>query len=182
MMIASVRTICRATLMASALVLAVGPGVASAQAPTDRRLPGATQRTELAGPRFGLTFLSSGIVDTLAERDIDAGAVITQFGWQFEKQYLGTGAGAVPMTELVVLVGGLEQGIVLPSATFLVGLRSAKGTEFGIGPNATPAGIALAVAAGVTLRRESVNIPINFAIVPSASGVRVSVLTGWTMR
>jgi hypothetical protein len=27
-----------------------------------------------------------------------------------------------------------------------------------------------------------VNVPINFAMVPSAAGVRVTVLTGFTMR
>ena len=181
-MLCSLRTLCRSSFIGTALMLTVSPAVASAQAAGDRRVPSATTRMELAGPRFGLTFLSAGIVNKLAERDIDVGAVITQFGWQFEKQFLGAGEGTVPVTEFVILVGGLEQGLFLPSATWLVGLRSLKGTEFGIGPNVTPAGAALAVAVGTTLRRESVNIPINVAIVPSASGVRVSVLTGWTMR
>ena len=181
-MLCSVRTLRRASLVGAALILAVGPSIASAQAAVDPRLPGATTRMKLAGPRFGITFLSAGIVDKLAARSIDAAPVITQFGWQFERQFLGAGEGTAPVTEFVILVGGLEQGLFLPSATWLVGLRSVKGTEFGIGPNITPAGIALAIAVGTTLRRESVNIPINVALVPSASGVRLSVLTGWTMR
>ena len=175
-------TICRLSLVGAVLLLVAGPAIASAQAAPDPRLPSATTRMQLAGPRFGITFLSAGIVDKLAERSIDAAPVITQFGWQFERQFLGAGTGTAPITEVVLLVGGLEQGLVLPSATWLVGLRSATGREFGIGPNVTPAGIALAIVGGTTLRRESVNIPINVAIVPSASGVRLSVLTGWTMR
>jgi hypothetical protein len=54
--------------------------------------------------------------------------------------------------------------------------------EFGIGPNATPAGLALAVAAGVTYSTGALNVPINVAVVPSKAGVRVSVLTGFNMR
>jgi hypothetical protein len=46
----------------------------------------------------------------------------------------------------------------------------------------TPAGVALAAAAGVTFRSGALNVPVNLAIVPSKSGVRVSVLTGFNMR
>jgi hypothetical protein len=42
--------------------------------------------------------------------------------------------------------------------------------------------VALVVAAGVTMRTETFNIPLNVAIVPSKAGTRVSVLTGFNMR
>ena len=70
----------------------------------------------------------------------------------------------------------------LPSLSWLDGLRSRAGTEIGVGPNVTPAGVALAFAAGVTIRQSTLNVPINLAVVPSKSGVRMSLLTGFTMR
>ena len=76
----------------------------------------------------------------------------------------------------------LDQGVVLPSGTWLMGLRTKDGAEFGVGPNVTPAGVALAVAAGVSFRAGVLNVPMNFAVVPSKQGVRVSMLTGFTLR
>ena len=41
----------------------------------------------LSGPRYGVTTLSEGIVEKLAaERNIIIEPMISQFGWQFEKQ------------------------------------------------------------------------------------------------
>lgn len=62
------------------------------------------------------------------------------------------------------------------------GLRTRDGAEFGIGPNISPAGVALAMAAGVTFRAGVLNISMNFAVVPSKEGMRVSLLTGFTLR
>jgi hypothetical protein len=63
-----------------------------------------------------------------------------------------------------------------------VGLRTRDGAEFGVGPNITPAGVALAFAAGVTIRSGFINVPMNVAVVPSKAGTRVSFLTGFNMR
>jgi hypothetical protein len=136
----------------------------------------------LAGPRFGVTSLSDGVVRTLQERSIDVRPLITQIGWQFERQFYSTDSGVAALNEWVVLAGGTEQGVVLPSLTWLVGLRTREGTEFGVGPNVTPAGVGLAFAAGVTLRAGILNVPVNIAVVPSKVGTRISVLTGFTLR
>jgi hypothetical protein len=64
---------------------------------------------------------------------------ISQFGWQFEKQFYNRNGGIAAVNELVFLLGGLEQGVALPSLSWMVGLRSPTGLEFGIGPNITPA-------------------------------------------
>jgi hypothetical protein len=136
----------------------------------------------LSGPRFGVTVLDRGVLDRLEERAITVRPVISQFGWQLEKQFFSASSGLTALNEWVVLIGGLEQGVALPSATWMVGIRTSSGTEFGVGPNITPAGLALALAAGITYRAGPVNVPINFAMVPSAAGVRVTVLTGFTMR
>jgi hypothetical protein len=144
--------------------------------------PAPVRSVNLSGPRFGFTSLSQGIVDKLAERDIVVRSGITQFGWQFEKQFYSKAGGIAAVNEFVFLLGGLEQGEALPSVSWMVGLRSPTGLEFGIGPNITPAGVALAVAAGVTFRSGSLNVPVTFAVVPSKEGMRVSMLTGFNFR
>jgi len=144
--------------------------------------PGFTKTVNLSGPRFGLTALSTGVVDELHKRSIDVGSNISQFGWQFERQFYSRGSGVAAVNEWVVLLGGLDQGVALPSLSWMVGLRTRDGAEFGIGPNITPAGVALAVAGGVTFRAGTLNVPMNVAVVPSKVGTRISVLTGFNMR
>ena len=145
-------------------------------------LPPVARAVSLEGPRVGFTSLSPGVVETLKENSIAIRPLITQFGWQFEKQFYNPGTGLAAVSEWVVLLGGLEQGVVVPSLNWMVGLRTREGAEFGIGPNLTPAGAALAIAAGVTFRTGALNIPMNVAVVPSKSGVRVSVLSGFNFR
>jgi hypothetical protein len=136
----------------------------------------------LSGPRLGATFLSPGVADKLRDNQIDAGWALSQFGWQFEKRIKTGPSGLSAVNEWVFLAGGLEQGIVIPSVSWLVGLRTGSGVEFGLGPNVTPAGVALAMAGGVTVSKGALNVPFNIAVVPSRAGVRVSVLTGFNMR
>jgi hypothetical protein len=145
-------------------------------------VPPIARTVSLAGPRIGMTVLSPGVVDKLRERGVEVGPVITQFGWQIEKQFFSTNSGLTAVTEWVGLLGGLEESVAIPSLTWMVGLRTRSGAEFGVGPNITPAGAALAVAAGVTFRAGVLNVPINVAYVPSKAGPRVSVLTGFNLR
>ena len=177
----------------SATALAVGVALAAAALLPSARaaaqdpeapvhVPPRTDNVSLSGPRFGVTYLSDGIVEYLADNEIDVSGMVTQFGWQFEKQFYAGAGGPTAVTEWVLLVGGLEQGAFLPSLSWLVGLRTERGAELGVGPNITPAGAALAMAAGVTMRMGALNIPINLAVVPSKRGMRVSVLTGFSMR
>ena len=171
----------------AAMRLAVGAAFAllagSTPALAQTSTPPVRGPVKLSGPRFGATVLSDGVLRKLRdEDDVDVNSVVTQFGWQFEKRFEGTGSGLTPVSEWVFLLGGLEQGTVLPSLSWLVGLRTRAGAEFGVGPNITPVGAALAVAAGMTFRSGALNIPLNVAVVPSKAGVRVSVLTGFNMR
>ena len=137
-------------------------------------LPPVAQTADLSGPRFGFTLLSDGVVDALAARHIIVRPAITQFGWQIEKQFFTRASGATMVTEWVGLVGGLDQNVVLPSLSWIVGLRTRDGAEFGIGPNVTPAGTAIVFATGMTFRAGAVNVPVNVAVVPSKSGTRVT--------
>jgi hypothetical protein len=149
---------------------------------TAHDLPPFAKTASLAGPRFGFTFLSDSMVDKLHAEDISVKNGISQFGWQFERQFYSKQGGPTVLNEWVVLAGGLDQGVILPSLNWLVGVRTHDGAEFGIGPNVTPAGVALTIAAGVTFRAGVLNVPMNFAVVPSKDGMRVSLLTGFTLR
>jgi hypothetical protein len=167
-------TVAAATLLviSHAAILAAQPG----------GVPPRTERIKLSGPRFGITYLGGGIVDSLKAVEIDVSPVITQFGWQWEKQFRSGGSGPTAVSEWVLLVGGLEQGAFLPSLSWLVGVRTLGGTELGVGPNLGPAGFALAFAGGITRRSGSLNLPINISVVPSRVGTRLSILGGFTMR
>lgn len=144
--------------------------------------PRATREVDLSGPRFGLTMLGARTIDKLKERNIAVGPMISQFGWQFERRLYTNGDGVTALTEWIPLISGLEQGVALPSLNWLVGVRSAQGFEFGIGPNITPVGVGLVVAGGVTVRSGALNIPLNFAVASSRSGPRVSIMTGFNLR
>ena len=150
---------------------------------TADRPRGVTDTIDMTGPRFGFTMLNQASVDTLMEKkNISVRPMISQFGWQFEHRLYTNGDGITMLTEWIPLLSGLDQGVALPSLNWLTGLRSAGGTEFGIGPNITPAGTALVFATGMTFRTAAVNVPVNVAVVPSKSGTRVSVMTGFSLR
>jgi hypothetical protein len=144
--------------------------------------PPPARSISLAGPRFGITTLSPGVVNALASEAVYVKPVISQFGWQVERQFFATGSGLAVLNEWVGLLGGLDQGYAVPSVSWMVGVRSSEGLEVGLGPNVTPHGAALALAAGVTVRAGVVNVPLNVAIVPSQAGMRVSMLAGFTLR
>jgi hypothetical protein len=65
--------------------------------------------------------------------------------------------------------------------TWIVGVRTPGNFEFGVGPNATPAGVALAVSTGMTFRTGALYIPVNLALVPGRVGTRASLLTGFNL-
>jgi hypothetical protein len=156
--------------------------VTSARAQSVIEPPPLAKTVNLSGPRFGMTALGPGVVEELKKRSITVGSNVSQFGWQFEKEFYAKGSGLAAVNEWVVLVGGLEQGVVLPSVSWLVGLRTREGAEFGIGPNITPVGVSLVLAAGVTMRAGTLNVPLNVAVVPSKVGTRVSVMSGFNLR
>ena len=136
----------------------------------------------LDGPRLGFTILSPGVVNKAHDNGVDISSVITQFGWQFESRLFRLPNGLSGLAELVPLVGGLEQGQFLPSISGLLGVRGAKGFEFGVGPNLTPLGASLVLAMGASIQSNGINFPINLAVVPGKDGTRVSLLMGFNVR
>jgi hypothetical protein len=181
----TLKTLMAAAIMSGAIVsgLLGTATTAWSQTPSQMQIPPrATREIDLSGPRFGLTLLSPGTVKALGEREITVGQMVSQFGWQFERRLYTSNDGVTALMEWVPLISGLEQGVALPSLNWLAGIRTASGVEFGIGPNITPVGVGLVVAAGVTVRSGALNVPLNVALASSSSGLRVSVMTGFNIR
>jgi hypothetical protein len=168
------------SLPLTALLVVIATVAFSAPA-LSQTIPPAAKTVSLDGPRVGVTFLTDGVIEKLKERDLEVGPTLSQFGWQFEKQFYN-GSGVTAVTEWVALAGGLDQGVLIPSLSWMVGVRTRDGAEFGVGPNITPAGTALVIAAGHTFRSGVLNVPVNVAVIPSKSGLRVSLLTGFNLR
>lgn len=162
------------------------PATASGPPPTGRPVVGddlsPNDHVRLGGPRLGFTVLTGGAARR-ADTRFGINPFLTQFGWQFETRLFRLPNGTAGLFEFVPLIGGLEQGKFLPSINALLGVRGAKGAEIGIGPNVTPVGVGIALAAGTTFRTASgVNFPVTAAVVPGQGGVRVSLLVGFTTR
>jgi len=179
------------------LTLALGLGLLTANA----------QIEKLAGPRLGLTFIGPGPVadflhdgfDFDDDRDGKHGstgsAFTTQYGWQWESRFADGGGDVVGIVEWIVLVAGMEQGMFLPSATSVIGARTSKGLEFGVGPNLSLSGIGMVFGVGYNFKSGNLNLPVNLAFMPGRnltgtsngeeydynSGARISIMIGFNM-
>jgi len=147
------------------LTLALGLGLLTANA----------QIEKLAGPRLGFTFISAGpIADVLNEgfdNDIEmngstGGAFTTLYGWQWESRFADGGGQIVGIVEWIVLVGGMEKGLFLPSASSIIGARMDNGLEFGVGPNLSLSGIGMVFGLGYNFKSGNLNLPINISVIP----------------
>jgi hypothetical protein len=96
-------------------------------------------RLNLSGPRLGTIFFTGDYARTIqlpeSQGGIDAVPLMFQFGYQFETSYLNQG-GLQALFEFIPMITGLDQGQIIPSCSFLHGLRSNRnGFEFAFGPN-----------------------------------------------
>ncbi len=165
-------------LRVGALLLALAAPLAAQQAPDTVPV---LQHLELAGPRIGMLYASGPRAEArLAERNLEP--FMSLFGWQFEQVVRPQAGGPMLVVEEVVLVAGLDQGVALPSASLLMGVRLPGGLEFGMGPNVSPVGAALAMGAGISFQYGGVTIPVNVAVVRSQGALRTSFLVGYSMR
>jgi hypothetical protein len=148
------------------------------------------------GPRVGVTFLGVGtsrerIAEAFTREDITPW--ISQFGWQFETRIFTLDDGACGLVEFVPMIGGLEQGLFLPSASGILGFRTRSGVELGVGPNISLSGVGLVLAAGASFKIGKITFPINVVFSPSIrkipiggtptnSGFRLSLVIGFNSR
>ncbi len=92
----------------------------------------------LNGPRMGVSFTTGLAGERLQAPDQEGGydmfPVMTQFGYQWETQYLSAG-NFQALIEFIGMIGGLESGKVIPSIAVMNGFRSStNGWEFAFGP------------------------------------------------
>lgn len=93
----------------------------------------------LNGPRMGASYTfgenGSRMTESITTGGFDMFPITSQFGWQQEFQYMSAG-NFQGLIETVWMIGGLENGKMIPSLTLLNGFRDAKsGWEFAIGPS-----------------------------------------------
>ena len=111
----------------------------------------------------------------------DVNPIVSQFGWQFETRFLSTPDGFAGLSEWIPLVAGVDQGVFLPSLSWLIGFRTGKGNELGFGPNISLGGVGLVLAGGVTLQTATLNFPLNVAVALYKKSVTVSLLVGFNV-
>ena len=88
-----------------------------------------------------------------------------------------------------------EQGKFLPSATSIIGARTNKGLELGVGPNLSLSGVGMVFGVGYNFKSGNLNLPVNLAFMPGRnltgtsngeeydynSGARISLMIGFNM-
>ena len=139
------------------------------------------KRKNFSGPRVGVTYLSEGTTASYLEGR-GKSPFITQFGWQFEARLFTIEDGTAGIVEFIPMIGGVEQAMFLPSASFLLGLRGGtdRSWEFAMGPSMgikydhqgnlkSPFG--LVIAFGTSFKKGNVWFPVNLAFTPSVGSV-----------
>ncbi len=97
-----------------------------------------TNKLNLSGPRLGAILFTGQLAkvfsDSRENGGMDGFPLLSQFGYQFEVQYLSQG-NFQALFEIIPLITGLEQGFFIPNCSFLNGFRNSKtGLEFAFGP------------------------------------------------
>ena len=170
-------------------------------------LTASAQIQKLAGPRIGVTFITAGTsadfihegVNSLENEANEKGktgsATITQYGWQWESRFADGGGDVTGIVEWVALVGGMEQGLFLPSVSSVIGMRTSNGLEVGVGPNLSLTGVGMVFAIGHNFKSGSLNLPVNLVFMPGKkssdkvdgkdypynSGLRISLMVGFNL-
>ncbi len=127
------------------------------------------EQLKFSGPRIGFTVIGQGSTSDYIKDELGKKPFVTQFGWQLETRVFTLDNGTSGLFEWVALIGGVEQGMFLPSVSGLFGVRNKKGYEIGMGPNLSVSGLAMVFAVGTSFRSENVYFPVNLAVVTSVA-------------
>jgi hypothetical protein len=170
------------------------------------------QIEKLAGPRIGVTLITPGSTADFIHEGFDfdddinkhgetGSAFTTQYGWQWESRFADGGGSVTGIVEWIALVGGMEQGLFLPSISSIIGARTTNGLEFGVGPNLSLSGIGMVFGVGYNFKSGDLNLPVNLVIMPGKdvkgglynsanntyedytynTGARISIMVGFNM-
>ncbi len=103
-------------------------------------VPITTSRTtlNLSGPRIGFSHPLGRTNERMTAGRPNGGFDMYQIncliGYQFERRFLSAGSFQA-LVEFIPMITGLESGMIIPSATTMLGFRfSDSGLEFGLGP------------------------------------------------
>lgn len=137
------------------------------------------------GPRLGITLLYNRNENTVGiSKDAsfilteDIPPVITQFGYHYDLSlYMSNNMN--PLVQFDGFIGGVENGLFLPSLSMVIGCRIMDIFEIGVGPNISLAGTAFVIAGGVNFKNENIYFPVNIAIVHAEGRYRISLITGF---
>lgn len=97
-------------------------------------------RVNNSGPRVGISYVAFGDLNNFFTRKENQGGLgilpfMTNIGYQFEGQYIGT-ENFSALFEVILNVGGMDQGQFIPSVSLLNGFRFGQsGWEFAFGPS-----------------------------------------------
>ena len=165
------------------------------------------QIEKLAGPRIGVTLITAGSTADFIHEGFDfdedkdgkhgstGSAFTTQYGWQWESRFADGGGSVTGIVEWIALVGGMEQGLFLPSLSSVIGVRTSDGLEVGVGPNLSLSGIGMIFGIGHNFKSGNLNLPVNLVFMPGkkrtgnindqdytySSGARISIMVGFNM-
>jgi hypothetical protein len=140
------------------------------------------QNLQRSGPRTGFTVTQGKLADSYKERNLTP--ISSLFGWQFEQSVASAPDESLAVIfEQIPLLGGLDQGLVSPSLSLLVGVRSASGFELAVGTTFLGPTYLIdqkqwvskefiksahvTLAAGWTLQAGRINFPLNLVWSPS---------------
>ena len=82
------------------------------------------------------------------------------------KSRFADGGNVTGIVEWIVLVGGMEKGMFLPSASSIIGARMDNGLEFGVGPNLSLSGIGMVFGLGYNFKSGDLNLPVSISFIP----------------
>lgn len=169
------------------LVLLFSPLIKAQEIPViEDRETAILEPLRLSGPRIGLSFVPNikdfGLAELIGDSTFNPSPFVTQFGWQFEWKYFETSGGSAGLFEVIPMVGGLDQGLVIPSINFIAGFRSGGGFEVGAGPNFSLLSTGFSLATGYAFKSEHMYFPINFAMTKSRDGIRYTMVFGFSKR
>jgi len=108
----------------------------------------------------------------------------SQFGLSFEQRILLGTTKSHFVFEEVVLVGGVDQSVAIPTASLLLGYRSDFGLELGLGPVWSLSGLSVVYSVGWTFVFSDVYVTINIAFVPDFTygHHNINVFTGFNFN
>ena len=126
----------------------------------------------IVGPRIGVSYyittpemFTESISDLYVFPSGNYFPVTTLFGVMAEQRILLGETRSHFAFQEVLLIGGLEQAIGLPSLSVLIGYRDASGLEIGAGPTLSLSGLGVVTAIGWTISTSGVYIPVNLSLV-----------------